>query len=119
MKRILLIAAGLLAGFSATPGLAQSINLTGTYKCVQACRGGLVGYPAYITQNGPDYNLLTEAGEAYRAWPDWFSPGTRIWIDAMNLGAVYSPDGLLIQFDNGTIWQRDIPPPPPPLRRHR
>lgn len=118
MKRILL-AVCLFAGFSVTPSLAQSINLTGTYKCVQACRGGLVGYPAYITQNGPDYNLLTEAGEAYRAWPDWFSPATRIWIDALNLGAVYSPDGLLIQFDNGTIWQRDVLPPPPPPRRRR
>ena len=117
MKRIL-FAASLLAAF-ATPSLAQSVNLTGTYKCVQACRGGLVGYPAYVTQNGPDYNLLTEAGEAYRAWPDWFAPTSRIWIEAMNLGAVYSPDGLLIQFDNGTIWQRDIAAPPPPLRRRR
>jgi len=117
MKHILL--AVTLFAASVTPGLAQSVNLTGTYTCVQACRGGLVGYPAHITQNGPDLNLLTEAGEAYRAWPDWFAPATRIWIDALNIGAVYSPDGLLIQFDNGTIWQRDIPAPPPPLRRRR
>jgi len=44
-----------------------------------------------------------------RAWPDWFSPTSRIWIDAFNQGAVYSPDGLVIQFDNGTIWHRGVP----------
>jgi hypothetical protein len=44
-------------------------------------------------------------------------PANRIWVDAFNESAVYSPDGMLIQFDNGTIWQRGLPPPPPPLRR--
>jgi hypothetical protein len=29
------------------------------------------------------------------------------------VGAVYSPDGMTIQFDNGTVWQRDMGPPPP------
>jgi len=33
-------------------------------------------------------------------------------MDAFNEGAVYSPNGMLIQFDNGTIWQRGLPPPP-------
>jgi hypothetical protein len=102
---------------SATGSSAQSINLTGAYKCVEACRGGLVGYPAYVTQNGPNLNLLSEAGEPSRAWPDWFAPATRIWVDAWNEGAVYSPDGMVIQFDNGTIWQRDLGPPPPLPRR--
>ncbi len=96
---------------------AQSVNLTGTYRCIQMCRGDL---PAYVTQNGPDLNLLTEAGVPYRAWPDWFAPATRIWIDGLAQGAVYSPDGMLIQFDGGTIWQREFePPPPPPRRRYR
>lgn len=116
------LAVGLLAALSATGASAQSINLTGAYRCVQTCRDGLVGSPAYVTQNGPDLNLLNEAGEPSRAWPDWFAPATRIWIDAWNEGAVYSPDGMLIQFDNGTIWQRDLgppPPPPPPPRRRR
>jgi hypothetical protein len=83
------------------------------------CRLGLVDYLAHVTQNGPDLNLLNEAGEPARAWPDWFAPATRIWIEAWNEGAVYSPDGLQIQFDNGTIWQRDfgLPPPPPTFRR--
>jgi len=109
-------AIGLVALLAAGSASAQSINLTGIYRCVQMCRGDL---PAHVTQNGPELNLLTEAGVPSRAWPDWYSPANRIWIDAFNESAVYSPDGMLIQFDNGTIWQRDLPPPPPPPRRHR
>ena len=113
---------GLLAALAATGASAQSVNLTGTYKCVQLCQQGLVGYLAHVTQNGPDINLLNEAGEPARAWPDWFAPATRIWIERWNEGAVYSPDGMTIQFDNGTIWERDLgqpPAPPAPLRRRR
>ena len=109
--RVISLAIGMLAGLVATGASAQSINLTGTYKCVEACWAGLVGAPAFITQNGPDLNLLNE--EPSRAWPDWFAPATRIWLDAWNEGAVYSPDGMSIQFDNGTIWVRDLGPPPP------
>jgi hypothetical protein len=109
-------AIAILAVLGATDASAQSINLSGTYRCVEACRGS---YPAFITQNGPDLNLLNEAGEPSRAWPDWFAPATRIWVDALNQGAVYSPDGMTIQFDNGTIWQRDLGLPPAPPRRRR
>ena len=37
------------------------------------------------------------------------------------MGAIYSPDGMTIQFDRGTVWQRaiDLPPPPPPRRRYK
>jgi len=115
MKRISLIICA-VAALTATEASAQSADLTGTYRCIQMCRGDL---PAYITQNGPELNLLTEAAVPSRAWPDWFYPASRIWIDAFNFGAVYSPDGMLIQFDNGTIWQRDVPPPPVPPRRRR
>jgi hypothetical protein len=105
----------------ATETSAQSINLTGAHRCVEACRAGLVGSPAFITQNGPNLNLLNEAGQPAHAWPDWFAPATRIWVDAWNEGAVYSPDGMTVQFDNGTIWARDLgpPPPPPPVLRRR
>jgi hypothetical protein len=72
-----------------------------------------VGSPAFITQNGAELNLLNEVGEASRAWPDWFAPATRIRIERYNYGAVYSPDGVLIQFDNGTIWHGDLGLPPP------
>ena len=109
MKRLSL-AIGMVAAFAATGASAQSINLTGVYTCVDMCRGGL---PAHITQNGGALNLLTEAGVPARAWPDWFAPASRIWIDAFNEGAVYSPDGVVIQFDNGTIWRRGLPLPPP------
>ena len=114
MKRISL-ALGILASLATTGAWAQSVDLTGTYNCVQMCRGAL---QAHITQNGPELNILTEAGVPSRAWPDWFYPANRIWVDAYNMSAVYSPDGMHIQFDNGTIWQRDLPPPPP-VRRHR
>jgi hypothetical protein len=106
--KVISLAVGVLAAVVATSASAQSINLTGAYRCVQVCRGGVVGDPAYITQNGPELNLLNEAGEASRAWPDWFAPATRIWVERFNFGAVYSVDGMTIQFDNGTIWQRDL-----------
>lgn len=117
--RMISLAMGMLATVAATGASAQSVNLTGTYRCIQICREGLVGNAAFVTQNGPDLNLLNEAGEPARAWPDWFAPETRIWIEGWNEGAVYSPDRMLIQFDNGTIWQRDLGPPPPPPRRRR
>jgi hypothetical protein len=109
MKRLSLLV-GIVAALTTTAASAQSIDLTGTYQCIQMCRGGSL---AYVTQNGRELNLLTEAGVPSRAWPDWYFPASRIWIDAYNISAVYSPDGMLIQFDNGTIWQRYVPPPPP------
>lgn len=58
MKRLSLIVF-ITATLAATAASAQSVNLTGIYKCIQMCRGDL---PAYVTQNGPELNLLTEAG---------------------------------------------------------
>src|ERR1700751_2127133 len=107
LMRHLSFTIGIVAGLMGTNASAQTVDLTGTYQCVRMCRGDL---PAHVTQNGTELNLLTEAGVPSRAWPDWFSPASRIWIDAFNEGAVYSPDGMVIQFDNGTIWQRGLPP---------
>src|SRR5437763_767936 len=115
MERLSLII-GVVAALTATGASAQSVDLTGTYTCVQMCRGDML---AVVTQNGPELNLTTEAGVPSRAWPDWFYPTSRIWIDAYNISAVYTPDGMTIQFDNGTIWQRYVPPPPPPPARRR
>ena len=106
MTRLSLVI-GMLAALAATDASAQAVNLTGIYKCVDKCRGGL---PAQITQNGAQLNILTEAGTPSRAWPDWFSPTSRIWIEALHEAAVYSPDGMRIQFDNGTIWLRSLSP---------
>ncbi len=33
-------------------------------------------------------------------------------MEALREGAVFSPDGLTIQFDRGTVWQRDLGPDP-------
>jgi len=98
---------GLLAAAAVSDASAQMANLTGVFTCVEKCRGG---QPAQITQNGAQLNIVTEAGTPSRAWPDWFSPTSRIWVDALNEGAVYSPDGMRVQFDNGTIWLRGLPP---------
>lgn len=120
MKRIAWVVAASTA-LAATPALAQDANLTGRYQCIQNCVAIEPGRFAFITQNGRELNLVNEAGMASRAWVDY--PG-RIWVDRAQVGAVYSPEGAVIQFDNGTIWQRAIevvPVPdalaPPPRRR--
>jgi hypothetical protein len=77
----------------------------------------MLGAPTFVTQNGEAVNLTTETGESYRASPDWNAPYSRIWIDARGEGAVYAPDGMRIQFDDGRVWQRDIGPPPPVVFR--
>jgi hypothetical protein len=118
--RYLPLVIGAVAAFAASGASAQSINLTGTYRCIQDCRDGYLGAPAFVTQNGESLNLVTETGDSYRAWPDVTAPNSRIWIDVRNESAVYSPDGMRIQFDDGRVWQRDFGPPPPPpgvLRR--
>ncbi len=115
--RRLSLALGLLAACAATGAAAETVNLTGTYRCIQMCRNGMLGTPAFVTQNRDAVNLTTETGESYRAWPDWSAPDSRIWIDARNEGAVYSPDGMRIQFDDGRVWQRDLGPPPVVVRR--
>jgi hypothetical protein len=117
MKASLSIVA-VCAALVATPALAQEVNLTGRWQCVANCVTMEPGRFAFITQNGRELNLVNEVGMASRAWVDY--PG-RIWIDRAQVGAVYAPDGMTIQFDNGTIWQRAlevIPVPGPPPRRH-
>ena len=118
MKRVALVV-GLLAA-TCVVGSASAepfVNLTGTYRCIQACRDGMIGAPAFVTQNGDQMNLVTETGVSYRAWPDLTAPFSRIWIDARNESAVYSPDGMRIQFDDGRVWQRYLGPPPGVGRR--
>jgi len=113
MRFLPLVVIGAVAAF-ASGASAQTINLTGTYRCIQDCRDCYLGAPAFVTQNGDQFDLVTETGDSYRAWPDLTAPDSRIWIDARNESAVYSPDGMRIQFDDGRVWQRDIGPPLPP-----
>ena len=112
MKALSLVIGAAVAALATTGASAQSANLTGTYRCIQMCRDGMIGAPTYITQNGSNFNLVTETGESYRAWPDWSAPASRIWIDDRDESAVYSPDGIRIQFDDGRVWQRDLGPAP-------
>jgi len=88
------------------PAPGQVLNMSGAFQCVEGCAAGLPGNAAFVTQNGRDLNLVNELGQPSRAWIDW--PG-HIWAQNWNEGAVYSADGLTIQFDNGTVWQRTIP----------
>jgi hypothetical protein len=117
MMRRLSLVIGVLAACAATGASAATVNLTGTYRCIQMCRDGMLGAPTFVTQNGDAVNLTTETGESYRAWPDWSAPYSRLWIDARDESVVYSPDGMRIQFDDGRVWQRDIGPPPPVVLR--
>jgi hypothetical protein len=94
-----LLAVGALSTGSAS---AQVLDLSGPYVCIQGCSGP---GPAYVTQNGWDLNLVNEFGMPSRAWVDY--PG-HIWAQAWNQGAVYSPDGLTIQFDSGIVWRRAV-----------
>ena len=112
--RTLLSATAMAAALITTDASAQ-VNLTGRYRCMAVCTPGLQNQFAFITQNGWELNVVNDAGEPSRAWVGY--PG-RLWIQAANQGAIYSPDGLTIQFDRGTIWQRvpDLPPPPRRVR---
>ena len=98
----------MMAGLVATGAHAQGVDLTGQYQCVQLCAPG--GQVAYITQNGSNLNLVNEAGEPSRAWIDWYG---HMWVEAWNEGAAYSPDGIIIQFDRGAVWQRYLGEPAP------
>jgi hypothetical protein len=109
--KILLSVLVMLPAFAATGAAAQGVNLSGRYICVKGCSveiPGPVPY-AYVTQNGWSLNIVNEAGQPSRAWVDW--PG-RIWADNYQQGAIVSPDGMVIQFDRGTVWQRDLGLPP-------
>ncbi|MFZ0149628.1 MAG: hypothetical protein WBG18_06015 [Xanthobacteraceae bacterium] len=98
----------------AAPVVAPGVGpgLSGQFRCIAGCAGGLAG-PAFVTQNGWDLNVVNEIGEPSRAWIDY--PG-HIWVRNWNEGAVYSADGMTIQFDNGTVWAREVILVVPPVR---
>ena len=97
----------------ATPPVSSGVGpgLSGQFQCIAGCAG--VGGPAFVTQNGWDLNLVNEIGQPSRAWIDW--PG-HIWVQSWNEGAVYSSDGMTIQFDNGTVWAKNVILVVPPVR---
>jgi hypothetical protein len=107
-------AAAVLTALIATNASAQvqGVDLNGRWVCVTQCLAA-PGSFVFITQYGWQFNVVNEVGQASQGQVDY--PG-RIWLFQANRGAIYSPDGLTIQFDGGTIWQR-APVLPPPLRR--
>ena len=113
-KTLALAVMGIMSVCGATGGASAqpAVSLTGTYRCVQGCAPGFEGKPAMITQNGWNINIVTEAGVPLQAWFDWYTPSTRIWLEPLHQGAVYSSDGMIIQFDRGTVWQREVGPDP-------
>jgi hypothetical protein len=115
-------ATGVLAA-TATGASAQVLNLTGQFQCVRMCSSPVPAL-ASLNQINWDMSLVNDAGFPSHGWIDY--PG-HIWIATWNEGAVYSPDGLTIQFDNGTVWRRVVavpvvapfgPPIAPPVFRH-
>ncbi len=114
MQRNLIALSAIVVAFLGPDASAQQVlNLSGQFRCVQGCLGP---GPTYVTQNGWDLNLVNEVGQPSRAWIDW--PG-HIWAQYWNEGAVYSPDGMVIQFDRGSVWVRNLEPPPPAPARAR
>jgi len=107
IARIVIVLGALGAAPIVSGASAQVLNLSGQYRCVQGCMPPNAA-PAIVTQNGWDLNLVNEIGQPSRAWVDY--PG-HIWAEYWQEGAVISPDGLTIQFDNGSVWQRIIPQP--------
>jgi hypothetical protein len=96
----------------AAPVVAPGVGpgLSGQFQCIAGCAGG---GPAFVTQNGWDLNIVNEIGQPSRAWIDY--PG-HIWVQSWNEGAVYSTDGMTIQFDNGTVWAKSVILVVPPVR---
>jgi hypothetical protein len=62
--------------------------------------------------------MVDEGGVASRAHIDWWG---KIWASNWNEGAVFSPDGMTIQFDRGRVWQRalDVAPQAAAPRKRR
>jgi hypothetical protein len=86
--RVGLFAVVALIAMASTEASTQVLNLSGPYQCVQGCVEGLIGQPAFITQNGWDMRLVNEAGMPSRAWID--RPG-HIWVDFWHEGGQFLP----------------------------
>src|SRR2546425_10142847 len=99
--RTVLGAIAISAAVVATDASAQGVNLTGPYRCVAGCASAGPGL-SLITQNGWELNLVNEGGQPSRRRVDY--PG-RLWIARAKLGAIHSPDGMVILFGNGGMRQ--------------
>jgi hypothetical protein len=68
--KILLGAIAVMAGLVATDASAQGVNLTGRRQCVALCVAPS-GNSAFITQNGWQLNMVSDAGVPSRAWVNY------------------------------------------------
>jgi hypothetical protein len=103
--KMALTAACLMAAMSA-PAFADSINVDGIYRCVHLCQPGYEGGRAFVGQSGSQLNLVNESGDSATGYIEW---PRRIWSDKWDKGAMVSPDGTKIQFDDGKVWIREMP----------
>ena len=104
--KMLFCIVGTFTAIFVTEASAQVVDLTGRYRCIQACSVGSIGKSGYVTRSEWGLNVRSQTGASSRSWIDWFSPH-RMWLEDWNEGAVFSADGMIIRFDRGTIWQRD------------
>jgi len=113
---IMVLGAATALATSLTGASAQVLNLTGQFQCVSLCSASPPAF-AYLTQADWLLSMVNEAGMPLRGWIDY--PG-HIWVETWHEGAFYSPDGITIQFDDGTVWQRvvEVPVLAPAVRRH-
>ena len=89
-----------------TPAFADPPpDVDGVYRCVQHCRG-FEGLRGFIGQSGTQVNIVSESGEPANGYIEF---PRRIWVDKWQQGAMVSPDGLKIQFDDGKVWVREVP----------
>lgn len=109
VKTILLVAMGM---FAATAASAQAVgsqtwvpDLSGTYRCVQYCKGAQL---IHIVQHFRQMDI-TSGNQTANASIGWSGHISTSWND----DGVYSPDGTTIQFTNGTVWVLVDPTPIP------
>src|SRR5271170_8087709 len=108
-----IIALVALSALAATDVSAQAVgtqtwvpNLSGLYRCVRNCTGSRL---TNIVQYGRQLSLTSETGQPATARIAWAGHIVTSW----NEGAVYSPDGFIIQFDGGSVWVLVDPRPVP------
>ena len=87
-------------------GLSLEISSEKGLGLVHLCVPGYEGARAFVAQSGSQVNLVSESGDGATGYIEW---PRRIWSDTWDKGAMVSPDGIKIQFDDGTVWIREMP----------
>ena len=100
----------------AAPVVAPGVGpgLSGQFRCIAGCAGGLAGPSLFVDPErvGPQHRGTRSAS---RHGHGSIIPATS-GCEAGMKARVYSADGMTIQFDNGTVWARDVILVVPPVR---